>query len=75
DAFTRYVKDMWDQRRAWRTADHARDDSVVHRRATALGGWIGERLAQSPEQRDSMNEHVERAPSEMAPEFAEFLTR
>ncbi|KGW01212.1 DUF445 domain-containing protein [Burkholderia pseudomallei] len=75
DAFNRYVKDMWDQLRAWLKADLARDDSVVHRRATALGGWLGERLAQSPELRDSMNEHVERAASEMAPEFAEFLTR
>lgn len=75
DAFGRYIKDLWDQLRAWLKADLARDDSVLLGRATALGGWLGERLAQSPQLRESMNEHVERAASEMAPDFAAFLTR
>ncbi len=75
EAFNGYVADLWLQLRAWLKADLAREDSLLHRQAAALGGWLGERLAESPALRDSMNEHVEKAAAEMAPEFAGFLTR
>ncbi|WP_323122033.1 DUF445 domain-containing protein [Burkholderia alba] len=74
-AFNLYAKDLWNQLRAWLKADLARDDSMLHRQAAALGGWLGGRLAASPALRASMNEHVEKAAGEMAPEFAVFLTR
>ncbi|UVS87486.1 DUF445 family protein [Burkholderia glumae] len=75
EAFTGYVAELWAQLRDWLKADLARQDSLLHRQAAALGGWLGERLAASPALRASMNEHVEKAAAELAPEFAAFLTR
>ncbi|MBY4869481.1 DUF445 domain-containing protein [Burkholderia sp. Bp9017] len=75
DAFNEYVRDLWDQLRAWLKADLARPDSALHRRATTLGGWLGARLAESPALRASLNEHIEKAVHEMAPDFADFLMR
>lgn len=75
EAFNGYVTELWSQLRDWLRADLAREDSLLHRQAAALGGWLGERLADSPALRESMNEHVEKAAAEMAPEFAAFLTR
>ncbi|KVV55115.1 hypothetical protein WT27_26155 [Burkholderia territorii] len=75
DAFNDYVRDLWGQLRAWLKADLARSDSTLHRQAATLGGWLGARLAQSPALRASLNEHVEKAVHEMAPDFADFLMR
>ena len=74
-AFNEYVRDLWDQLRAWLKADLARPDSALHRQAATLGGWLGARLAESPALRASLNEHVEKAVHEMAPDFADFLMR
>ncbi|WP_322065207.1 DUF445 domain-containing protein [Burkholderia ubonensis] len=75
DAFNTYLLDLWDQLRAWLKADLARADSTLHRQAATLGGWLGARLAESPALRASLNEHVEKAVHEMAPDFADFLMR
>ncbi|KVT10686.1 DUF445 domain-containing protein [Burkholderia ubonensis] len=75
DAFNTYLKDLWDQLRAWLKADLARADSTLYRQAATLGGWLGARLAESPALRASLNEHVEKAVYEMAPDFADFLMR
>ncbi|KWC03622.1 hypothetical protein WL51_05350 [Burkholderia ubonensis] len=75
DAFNTYLKDLWDQLRAWLKADLARADSTLHRQAATLGGWLGARLAENPALRASLNEHVEKAVYEMAPDFADFLMR
>lgn len=75
DAFNAYLRDLWDQLRAWLKADLARADSALHRQAATLGGWLGARLAESPALRASLNEHVEKAVHEMAPDFADFLMR
>ncbi|OJA53266.1 DUF445 domain-containing protein [Burkholderia ubonensis] len=75
DAFNTYLKDLWGQLRAWLKADLARADSTLHRQAATLGGWLGARLAESPALRASLNEHVEKAVYEMAPDFADFLMR
>ncbi|KVU86102.1 hypothetical protein WK75_26655 [Burkholderia ubonensis] len=75
DAFNTYLLDLWDQLRAWLKADLARADSTLHRQAATLGGWLGARLAESPALRASLNEHVEKAVYEMAPDFADFLMR
>jgi uncharacterized membrane-anchored protein YjiN (DUF445 family) len=75
DAFNDYARDLWNQLRAWLKADLARPDSALHRQAAMLGGWLGARLADSPALRASLNEHVEKAVHEMAPDFADFLMR
>ncbi|RQS16289.1 DUF445 family protein [Burkholderia sp. Bp9002] len=75
DAFNVYLRDLWDQLRAWLKADLARADSALHRQAAMLGGWLGARLSESPALRASLNEHVEKAVHEMAPDFADFLMR
>ncbi|AYZ63875.1 DUF445 family protein [Burkholderia multivorans] len=75
DAFNTYLLDLWGQLRAWLKADLARADSTLHRQAATLGGWLGARLAESPALRASLNEHVEKAVYEMAPDFADFLMR
>jgi uncharacterized membrane-anchored protein YjiN (DUF445 family) len=48
DAFNDYVRDLWDQLRAWLKADLARADSTLQRQAATLGRWLGARLAESP---------------------------
>ncbi|CAN0627052.1 DUF445 domain-containing protein YjiN [Burkholderia multivorans] len=75
DAFNDYVKDLWDQLRAWLKADLERADSMLFRQAASLGGWLGARLAQSVTLRASLNEHVEKGVHEITPDFAAFLTR
>ncbi|PCE33789.1 DUF445 domain-containing protein [Burkholderia ubonensis] len=75
DAFNTYLLDLWDQLRTWLKADLARADSTLHRQAATLGGWLGARLVESPALRASLNEHVEKAVYEMAPDFADFLMR
>ncbi|MDR8726658.1 DUF445 domain-containing protein [Burkholderia pseudomultivorans] len=75
DAFNLYLKDLWEQLRAWLKADLARPDSALHRQAATLGGWLGARLAESPALRASLNEHIEKAVHEIAPDFADFLMR
>lgn len=75
DAFNAYLKDVWNALRAWLKADLARADSTLHRQAAMLGGWLGARLADSPTLRASLNEHIEKAVREMAPDFADFLMR
>ncbi|KAF1026797.1 MAG: hypothetical protein GAK40_01189 [Burkholderia plantarii] len=75
EAFNGYVARLWAQLRDWLKADLAREDSTLGRQVAALGAWLGEQLARNPDLRASMNEHIEKAAAEMAPEFAEFLTR
>jgi uncharacterized membrane-anchored protein YjiN (DUF445 family) len=75
DAFNTYLKDLWSQLRAWLKADLDRADSTLHRQAATLGSWLGARLADSPALRASLNEHIEKAVREMAPDFADFLMR
>ncbi|AIY41547.1 putative membrane protein [Collimonas arenae] len=70
-----YLKDLWGSLRAWLKDDLARNDSLLHQNIVAAGLWLGKTLAEDPALRRSVNAHLEDAAKNMAPDFADFLTR
>lgn len=70
-----YIKDLWGQLRGWLKQDMARSDSEMHEKVVAMGKWVARELAQNPELRQSLNDHMEDAARAMAPDFAQFLKR
>ncbi|MBB5371000.1 MULTISPECIES: DUF445 domain-containing protein [unclassified Janthinobacterium] len=72
---TSYVHGLWEQLRDWLKQDLVDNDSMLHAKVAAMGGWLGQELAQNPQLRDSLNERLQEAARAMAPDFALFLTR
>lgn len=70
-----YLKNLWGSLRTWLKEDLARSDSLLHRNVVAAGHWLGKTLADDPAFRQSINQHLEQAAKNMAPDFADFLTR
>ncbi|WP_211441337.1 DUF445 domain-containing protein [Collimonas humicola] len=70
-----YLKDLWGSLRAWLKEDLRRSDSLLHRNIADAGHWLGKTLADDPAFRQSVNQHLEEAAKNMAPDFADFLTR
>ncbi|MEO6920555.1 MAG: DUF445 family protein [Collimonas sp.] len=70
-----YLKDLWGSLRAWLKDNLERSDSLLHRNIVAAGLWLGKTLADDPALRRSVNAHLEDAAKNMAPDFADFLTR
>jgi uncharacterized membrane-anchored protein YjiN (DUF445 family) len=70
-----YLKDLWGSLRAWLKDDLASSESLLHRNIVAAGQWLGKTLADDPALRQSVNLHLEEAAKNMAPDFADFLTR
>jgi len=70
-----YLKNLWGSLRTWLKDDLQRSDSLLHRNLVAAGHWLGKTLADDPAFRQSVNQHLEQAAKNMAPDFADFLTR
>lgn len=70
-----YLKNLWGSLRTWLKEDLRRSDSLLHRNIIAAGHWLGKTLADDPAFRQSVNQHLEEAAKNMAPDFADFLTR
>nr|WP_318383121.1 DUF445 domain-containing protein [uncultured Enterobacter sp.] len=75
EAFNRYLAELWGDLRSWLKADMQSDDSRVKQRITEAGLWFGETLVADNALRSSLNQHLEQAARNVAPEFAQFLTR
>ncbi|PFH12239.1 uncharacterized membrane-anchored protein YjiN (DUF445 family) [Collimonas sp. PA-H2] len=70
-----YLKNLWGSLRTWLKEDLRRSESLLHRNIIAAGHWLGKTLADDPVFRQSVNQHLEEAAKNMAPDFADFLTR
>lgn len=75
EAFNRYLGELWADLRQWVKTDINADDSRVRQRIASAGQWFGETLVADDALRTSLNEHLEQAARNVAPEFASFLTR
>lgn len=75
EAFNRYLAELWGDLRNWLKSDMQSDDSRVMQRITEAGLWFGETLVADNALRTSLNQHLEQAARNVAPEFAQFLTR
>ena len=70
-----YIQGLWGQWRTWLQADLSSSTSVLQAQIAAAGQWVGHTLANDAALRDTLNRHLEDAARQMAPDFAEYLTR
>lgn len=70
-----YIQGLWGQWRTWLQADLSSSTSVLQRHMTAAGQWVGHTLANDAALRAALNRHLEDAARQMAPDFAQYLTR
>lgn len=75
ETFGTYVGTLWRSLKASIAEDLHKPDSVFHRGVTAGATWLGTRLMQDAELRQSLRDQMEEAARRLAPEFADFLTR
>jgi uncharacterized membrane-anchored protein YjiN (DUF445 family) len=72
--FNTYMGELWRDVKEWLKRDCADEHSVLHKKITAAGEWLGKTLAEDASLRQSLNQHMEDAATTMAPDFATFLT-
>ncbi len=70
-----YLQELWEEVRNWLDRDLARPDSGVRRKLASAAAAIGASLANNPTLRDSVNEHIEHAVENLAPELRDGLSR
>jgi len=70
-----YIHGLWGQLRTWLKADLSSSTSVLQAQMAAAGQWVGHTLANDAALRDTLNRYLEEAARQMAPDFAEYLTR
>lgn len=70
-----YTSELWGELRNWLRRDLDSSDSLLRGKVAASGQWMGKTLAQDPGLRSSLNGHMQEAARNMAPDFAQFLTR
>lgn len=74
ETFNTYMGALWRDVKDWIKRDCADEHSVLHRKITDAGQWLGKTLAEDASLRQSLNQHMEEAAKKMAPDFAQFLT-
>lgn len=72
-AFGAYLDGLWDSLRAWILEDLHDANSRLREKIREACGWLGQRLSADPELRAELNDHLEQAAREAAPEFSRFL--
>ena len=70
----RYAAQMWRTMSAWIHRNVESEDSALHRKLVAAGGWLGRELAADPELRRTLNAQLEAAARSAAPDFSAYLT-
>lgn len=70
-----YIGELWNDWRERLKEDLTREDSSVYQRVVAAGQWVGDELARNASLRQSINQHLRDAAGQMAPDFADFITR
>lgn len=74
ETFNTYMAALWRDLKDWIKRDCEDENSLLHRKITGAGEWLGKTLAEDASLRQSLNEHMEDAAQKMAPDFAKFLT-
>lgn len=70
-----YLKELWGSLRNWLKTDLNSSNSILHQKIVAAGQWVGKTLANDPDLRKTLNYHLEESAKNMAPDFAQFLTK
>lgn len=74
ESFNTYMGTLWRDIKDWLKRDCADENSILHEKITGAGQWLGKTLADDASLRQSLNQHMEDAAKNMAPDFAQFLT-
>lgn len=74
EKFKAYVGSLWDSLRSMVEKDLRNENSEIHRRIVAAGGWIGETLQKDEELRSSLNRQVESLVEQFGPAFGKFVS-
>lgn len=72
-----YANVLWAELRTWLSSDlehQSGTPSQIQQKIKTIGLWLGQKLAQDKELRDSINDHMENLATSAAPQFADFLT-
>lgn len=69
-----YARSVWAALRNWLCADLQTSSPLLEQQVERVGLWFGQKLAQDPELRRSLNDHAESFAGTAAPQFAQFLT-
>ncbi len=72
-----YANNLWAELRTWLSSDlehQSGTPSQIQQKIKTLGLWLGQKLAQDKELRDSINDHMENLATSAAPQFSDFLT-
>ncbi len=72
--FHDYLMGLWGELRDWLADDLNSLQSKVRENLSGIGLWIGQRLLQDAELRDSLSQHMQSFAVQFAPDFADFLT-
>jgi len=70
-----YLKELWRSLRDWLKTDLNSSNSILNQKIIATGQWVGKTLADAPDLRKSLNNHLYKSAENMAPDFAQFLTK
>jgi uncharacterized membrane-anchored protein YjiN (DUF445 family) len=74
DTFNAYIASIWQDLKNWFKHDCNNEDSVLHKKISAAGQWLGKALADDENLRISLNQQLQNVAQKMAPDFAQFLT-
>ena len=69
-----YARGLWKALRDWLSNDLESNSPQLQQQVERMGLWLGQKLAQDPELRTSINDHMQALASNAAPQFADFLT-
>lgn len=72
--FNAYVTSLWQDLKNWIKRDCTNEESILYKKISGAGQWLGKALADDANLRDSINQQLQKAATKMAPDFAEFLT-
>lgn len=74
EKFKAYVRSLWDSLRYLVEKDLRNENSEIHKRIVAAGGWIGETLQKDKELRLSFDRQVESLVEQFGPVFGKFVS-
>ncbi|HEY6018966.1 MAG TPA: DUF445 domain-containing protein, partial [Candidatus Paceibacterota bacterium] len=74
EALNTYMGELWTSLKDWLRNDLDSPHSIMRKKIVETGQWIGEKLANDPTLRQSINSHFERAAQAMAPDLSHLLT-
>jgi len=72
--FAEYSQSVWVALRDWLSNDLGTHTPQLQQQVERMGLWLGHKVSQDAELRNSLNQHIESFAATAAPQFADFLT-